>query len=474
LYGVTNTGGTGTGGTIFRITTAGVFTVLHSFVPSTEGNSSESGLVLAKDGLFYGITGTNSRFYKITKGGAFTILRTFTYTDGTNPFGSLVQSTVDGNFYGTFNGGGAGGYGVIFKITPAGTYTKLRDLIATTDGSSPKGGLVQAPDGNFYGTTSTGGTNKVGTIFKVTSSGTYTVLRHMDMAKDGGASYSGLVIAPTNNLVANGQSVTTNEDVAKTIVLTGSTGSNVTYNVVTAPKKGKVSTGTTANRTYTPNANANGKDSFAFTTNIGCLASAPAWVIINVTPVNDAPVLAAIGNKSVVVNTTLTFTATATDVDAGQTKTFSLISAPAGATISTTSGVFTWKPTAAGSYTFKVRVTDNGSPVLYDEEQIMVTVTASLTVNAEARMANTGYSSKIVKSSIYPNPVTNQLTVNISKPGNCTIQIIDIKGTILLNRKYTRDNNALQIEATQLTAGQYYLRIQHEDGTTEVLKFIKM
>ena len=177
---------------------------------------------------------------------------------------------------------------------------------------------------------------------------------------------------------------------------------------------------------------------------------------------------------SVIVNTTLTFTATASDVDAGQTKTFSLISAPAGATINATTGVFTWKPTVKGSYTFKVRVTDNGSPVLYDEEQITVTVTASLTINAEARMVNTESSSKIEKSSIYPNPVTTQFTVNIKKPGNCTIQIIDIKGTLLSNRKYTRDNNSLQIEATQLTAGQYYLRVQYEDGTIEVLKFIKM
>ena len=473
LYGVTNTGGPGAGGTIFRITTAGVFTVLHSFVPSTEGSNSESGLVLAKDGLFYGITGNGSRFYKITKDGAFTVIRTFTYAEGTNPYGTLVQAT-DGNFYGTFNGGGANGYGVIFKLTSSGTYTRLRDLNTTTDGSSPKGGLVQAPDGNLYGTTSTGGTNKVGTIFKVTLSGAFTVLRHMDMAKDGGASFSGLILAPSNNLVANGQTVTTNEDVAKAIALTGSTGGNVTYTIVTAPKKGKVSTGNTATRTYTPNANANGKDSFAFTTNIGCLASAPAWVIINVTAVNDAPVLAAIGNKSAVVNTTLTFTATASDVDAGQTKKFSLVSAPSGAAINATTGVFTWKPTATGSYTVKIRVTDNGSPVLYDEEQITVAVSASFTASAEARMANTAPSSIVEKSSIYPNPVANQFTVNISKRGNCTIQIVDMKGIILFNRKYTRDNNPLQIEAARLTAGQYYLRVQSEDGTTEVLKFIKM
>ncbi len=272
LYGVTSTGGTGSGGTIFRITTSGVFMVLHHFVPASEGNASESGLVLAKDGLFYGISGTNSRFYKITKDGLFSVIRSFTYAEGTNPFGSLIQ-VADGTFYGTFSGGGANGHGTIFKIKTDGTFNKLRDLYATTDGSYPKGGLIQATDGNFYGTTSNGGNYKAGTIFKITAGGNFSVLRHLDMEKDGGESLGGLILAPANNLVANGQIVTTPEDVAKAIVLTGSTGSSVTYNIVTAPKNGTLSAGTTANRTYTPKADYSGKDSFAFTTNIGCLAS---------------------------------------------------------------------------------------------------------------------------------------------------------------------------------------------------------
>ena len=100
---------------------------------------------------------------------------------------------------------------------------------------------------------------------------------------------------------------------------------------------------------------------------ISALAAAP----------NQAPVLAAIGNKTAAVGQALTFTATATDPDAGQTKTFSLTGAPNGAAINATSGAFTWMPVAAGSYTFTVRVTDNGSPILYDEETITVTVTAS-------------------------------------------------------------------------------------------------
>lgn len=91
--------------------------------------------------------------------------------------------------------------------------------------------------------------------------------------------------------------------------------------------------------------------------------------------VNSAPVLAAIGNKSVTLGQTLSFTASATDADAGQAKTFLLVSAPTGATINAATGVFTWKPATAGIFTFTVKVTDDGSPALSDEKQLTVTVT---------------------------------------------------------------------------------------------------
>ncbi len=100
-------------------------------------------------------------------------------------------------------------------------------------------------------------------------------------------------------------------------------------------------------------------------------------VKVTVNEVNVAPVLAAIGNKSVDEETALTFTATATDADIpANTLTFSLVGAPAGASI-TGAGAFTWTPTEAqgpGSYTFKVRVTDDGTPALADEEEITVEV----------------------------------------------------------------------------------------------------
>ncbi|MCY2994596.1 MAG: Ig-like domain-containing protein [Planctomycetota bacterium] len=118
--------------------------------------------------------------------------------------------------------------------------------------------------------------------------------------------------------------------------------------------------------------------SFMYQAFDGALASSPASVIILVTGVNDAPVLSAIGNKSVNEQTALTFTATATDVDSSaDTLTYSLVGAPEGASIVGTTGAFSWTPTEAqgpGSYTLTVKVTDNGTPALSDEEQITITV----------------------------------------------------------------------------------------------------
>ena len=94
---------------------------------------------------------------------SFKILATFDGTNGANPaYGFLVQG-FDGELYGTTYGGGANGYGTVFKITPDGRLTTLYSFCShtnCTDGSNPYAGLVQATDGNFYGTTSIGGANR--------------------------------------------------------------------------------------------------------------------------------------------------------------------------------------------------------------------------------------------------------------------------------------------------------------------------
>jgi len=212
LYGTTDTGGSnnecgdGVGcGTVFEISpSGGPVKTLYSFCSQggtacTDGANPQAGLVQGTGGNFYGTTvfgGTAGcafddgcgTVFKITPSGALTTLYRFCAqsgcTDGSYPSG-LVQAT-DGNLHGTTGGGGAnGGGGTVFRITPSATLTTLYSFCSEsdcTDGADPAG-LVQATDGNFYGTTSGGGVNGTdcgsggcGTVFKITPSGTLTTL----------------------------------------------------------------------------------------------------------------------------------------------------------------------------------------------------------------------------------------------------------------------------------------------------------
>ncbi len=168
-------------GTVFEITPAGKLTTLHSFV-GTDGESPFSGLVQATNGDFYGTTiygGTaEGTIYKITPAGTLTTLYNFCTQagcpDGNYPYGTLVQA-ANGDFYGTTGGGGANEYGTVFKITLTGDLTTLHSFTGT-DGENPEAGLVLAANGDFYGTTLEGGANEVGTVFKMTPTGTLTTL----------------------------------------------------------------------------------------------------------------------------------------------------------------------------------------------------------------------------------------------------------------------------------------------------------
>lgn len=178
LYGTTGYGGTNGGyGTIFKVTTSGVLTPLHSF-GYYDGATPFAALVQGTDGLLYGATmsgGTNIYYgtiFKVTTNGVFTLLHSFNYSEGSYPY-SLVQAN-DGALYGTTMSGGTNGYGTIFKITTNGVFTRLHSF-NYSDGYEPNC-LVQASDGNLYGTTLAGGTNGGGTIFEVTTDGELTTL----------------------------------------------------------------------------------------------------------------------------------------------------------------------------------------------------------------------------------------------------------------------------------------------------------
>jgi endonuclease G len=165
--------------------------------------------------------------------------------------------------------------------------------------------------------------------------------------------------------VANGQTVVTTEDTAKQITLSASdfnVNNVLSYSVVDGPQHGSLS-GSGSTLTYTPNGDYNGPDSFTFKVNDGGKDSNTATVTINVTPVNDAPVLTGVPASATIDElVAYTFTAAASDVD-GQTPSFSLVGQPAGASIDSSTGVFTWTPTeeqggTGALYSFTVRATD--------------------------------------------------------------------------------------------------------------------
>jgi uncharacterized repeat protein (TIGR03803 family) len=94
---------------------------------------------------------------------------------GNEPYAGVVQAS-DGNFYGTTYLGGSNGVGAVFKITPGGTETIVYSFAGGSDGENPYAGLIQGSDGNLYGTTYQGGSHNFGTIYKLTLSGVETVL----------------------------------------------------------------------------------------------------------------------------------------------------------------------------------------------------------------------------------------------------------------------------------------------------------
>ncbi|HTB11678.1 MAG TPA: choice-of-anchor tandem repeat GloVer-containing protein [Bryobacteraceae bacterium] len=194
-------------GTVFRITPTGTLTTIYNFGGiATDGFGLASAMVQGDDGNFYGTTpggGLNNigTVFKITPAGTLTSLYQFgtTLTDGSRPYAGLARGS-DGNYYGVTSGGGLYDQGTVFRITPGGALTTLYHFgTASTDGSEPTGGLVQASDGNFYGTTGDGGTACCGTIFRITTGGNLTTIHAFDNT-DGNYPTTALIQGADGNL----------------------------------------------------------------------------------------------------------------------------------------------------------------------------------------------------------------------------------------------------------------------------------
>ena len=161
-------------GVIYKITQAGVYSVINTSVPG----DVRAPLIQATDGYFYGTAANGGTHdcgdvFKMSPTGSFQIIYNFDYVHGCSPYAPLVQGT-DGNFYGTTAYGGSSGEGVIYKLTPNRVLTVLRNFVDTV-APDPFAGLVSATDGNLYGAT-TGGGAGWGVLFKITKAGVYTAL----------------------------------------------------------------------------------------------------------------------------------------------------------------------------------------------------------------------------------------------------------------------------------------------------------
>lgn len=172
FYGTTMFGGSANRGTVFRVTAGGQVTVLHEFT-GADGGAPLSGVIQARNGLLYGLTtngGAHGRgtVFVMTLGGAFLTLHNFDSPVAFASFGAspLIEGR-DGALYGVIGGVFIVQPAVVFRITPAGAYTVLATI------QDARGPLVEAPDGNFYGTTSTLPflSTRAGSVFRMTPAG---------------------------------------------------------------------------------------------------------------------------------------------------------------------------------------------------------------------------------------------------------------------------------------------------------------
>ena len=229
FYGTTASGGTDGAGTVYKMTPSGTVTVLHSFNRSTEGSTPFAGLLQAADGNFYGSVsiGPNysdgGRLFRMTAQGTVTVIAPFAasalvegpggalygvtrpspsyagsvfkwqagiYTtlhdfvsfpsspEGYGP--STLMLGADGKFYGTTAYGGTGG--AIFRVSSNGAFETLHSFTGGGEGAFPNGPLVQTPDGAIFGTSSSGGAENAGTVFRMGPDLTVTVIHSFEFS----------------------------------------------------------------------------------------------------------------------------------------------------------------------------------------------------------------------------------------------------------------------------------------------------
>jgi uncharacterized repeat protein (TIGR03803 family) len=204
LYGVSSGGGIHDQGAVYKITAAGVLTLLHSFTGGADGGFPSGVLSLDSSGNLYGTASSGGSHgfglvYKLDSTLHETALYNFKGgTDGASPVGGVIRDSA-GNLYGTTSPD-ADDLGVIFKVETSGKETVLYTFTGGSDGDSPSGGLLLDSAGNLYGTTLSGGSSNAGVVFQLTNAGQYNVLHEFSGGNDGGLPLAGVVSDSAGNL----------------------------------------------------------------------------------------------------------------------------------------------------------------------------------------------------------------------------------------------------------------------------------
>ena len=205
-YGTTSAGGTTGNGVLFKVSPTGVYTSLHEFAGGSDGASPFSSPIQASDSSFYGTTyGTNgaSTIYRYQTNGTFTTIYNFDVVHGQGVVAPLIQGS-DGNLYGTASTGGNAtlGCGTIFKLSTSGQILWSYIFPCGVGGALPDAPLFQASDGNFYGTTASGGEGGVqpGTVFRIDQNGNVKILYAFKNIPDGASPTGGVTQGTDGNL----------------------------------------------------------------------------------------------------------------------------------------------------------------------------------------------------------------------------------------------------------------------------------
>jgi len=211
LYGTTVAGGANNWGTVFKIAPGGAETVLYNFCGKgkcSDGQLPHASLIMDKAGNLYGTAtyggDANGQgvVFKLAADGAETVLYSFKggAGDGKYPYGGPLMDKA-GNLYGTTVAGGPDNDGTIFKLAPDGTETVLHSFTnSPNDGNGPEGNLILDKHGNLYGTTPLGGSDDLGTVFRLARGGTVTLLHSFtDSSGDGAHANPGLIMDRAGN-----------------------------------------------------------------------------------------------------------------------------------------------------------------------------------------------------------------------------------------------------------------------------------